>query len=317
MAFGLAACGGSHHSSSAAKASGAAAVTASSSAASGSGGGAASHTSSSAVGSRTSATGATGATGATHSATALPGSVAATVAGRPITVGEYQASYSRELRAATSTGIPLDPPGFGRCAAGFARQYRLFDKRLVHVPHRPIPARQTLVKQCRARLATLKQGAIGQLIEQRWTELQAQADHIAVSAATVNAAVASQRRALGGARAFARYLARTGQSEQQVASQLRLSLIDQRLQQLRLGPQVAVSESQIRAYFTAHHAEFVLPRAKAPKLSTYQTRIRLLLSEQVRAQRAAAATSAFERRWRARTICRPGYVVSSLCANAP
>ena len=69
------------------------------------------------------------------------------------------------------------------------------------------------------------------------------------------------------------------------------------------------------AFFAAHRAEFVLPGHPRPKLAIYAARIRLVLSEQVRSRRAAAATTAFERRWRARTICAPGFVVP-LCANA-
>jgi foldase protein PrsA len=56
--------------------------------------------------------------------------------------------------------------------------------------------------------------------------------------------------------------------------------------------------------------------ATKPQFGAYKARIRLLLEQQLRAQRAAAVTAAYERRWRARTVCRRGYVVP-LCANAP
>jgi foldase protein PrsA len=55
--------------------------------------------------------------------------------------------------------------------------------------------------------------------------------------------------------------------------------------------------------------------ATKPQLGAYKSRIRLLLAQQGRAERAARAMQAYERRWRARTVCRPTYVVPP-CANA-
>lgn len=155
---------------------------------------------------------------------------------------------------------------------------------------------------------------MSQLIQQVWVERQAAAEGIRVSSSAVNAAVAGQRRSLGGSAAYARYLARIGETPQQAADQVRFGLLEQALQQRRLGPPVDVSSAQVAAFFAAHHAEFVIPRQPAPKLATYAARIRLVLSEQVRARRAATASTAFERHWRGVTVCRPGYVVA-LCAN--
>lgn len=59
----------------------------------------------------------------------------------------------------------------------------------------------------------------------------------------------------------------------------------------------------------------ILPAVK-PTLASTSARIRQLLAAQIRARRSAAAIAAFTRRWKARVVCRPGYVVS-LCANAP
>jgi parvulin-like peptidyl-prolyl isomerase len=56
--------------------------------------------------------------------------------------------------------------------------------------------------------------------------------------------------------------------------------------------------------------------ATKPQLGAYPARIRVLLAQQVRAQRTARAMQGYERRRRAATVCRPGYVVP-LCANAP
>ncbi len=182
-------------------------------------------------------------------------------------------------------------------------------------PHSTVPSTSALIKDCRAREQGLRQGAISQLIQQVWVERQAAAEAITVSTSTLAHELAGQRRALGGATGYARYLKRVGQTAPQAAEQLRFSLLEQQLQQRRLGPPVSVSNGRIAAFFAAHHAEFALPGQPNPKLSTYAARIRLVLAEQVRAQRAVAATTAFERRWRAQTICRPGYVVP-VCANA-
>jgi SurA N-terminal domain len=295
-------------------------------------GGSSHHTPSSAG---SNAAGVTSASQATANPTAPPASVAhkaagaakqlsagvvATVAGQPITLTEYQRLYVAETRGSASSPVPLDPPAFTRCAAAMAR---LFTRLATRVPgksgsrpHIAVPAQSVLVKDCHARQQALKQGVMTQLIQQRWLADEAKAEGITVSTTQVNAALARQRQALGGAGAYGRYLARTGQSPQQASDQLRASLVEQQLQQRRLGTAPTVTDNQVAAYFAAHRAEFMLPHHPAPKLSTYSGRIRLLLAEQARGRRVATATTAFERRWRAQTICRPGYL-ASLCANAP
>ena len=258
---------------------------------------------------------------ARQAAKRLPTRVIATIAGHPIMFTDYRQVYSAEVRSLAAGGVPLDPPAFTRCAAGLSIQFKRIQKglpkslRKVHIRRPALPSHGALIKECQARQRGLDQGAISQLIEQQWSELEAQAEGVHVSTASAEAAIARERRALGGSAAYARYLARVGETAQQAVARLRLELIEQRLQQRRLGAQVAVSNSEVSRYFAAHRAEFVIPGAKAPKLSTYRARIRLVLSEQARAQQAAAATTAFERRWRAQTTCRSGYVVP-LCANS-
>jgi transcriptional regulator of acetoin/glycerol metabolism len=145
-----------------------------------------------------------------------------------------------------------------------------------------------VVAQCKARLRAIPEGVVTQLIERQWIELEAAAEGVSVSAAEVDAAIAQEQKALGGAAAYERYLARTGQTPAQAAAQIRLGMIEQQLQARHAGAEPAVSNSQVAAFFAAHHAEFVLPGRPAPKLATYASRIRLLLAEQVRAQRSAA-----------------------------
>jgi SurA-like protein len=257
------------------------------------------------------------------SAKSLRPGVVATVAGAPITIAQYRQVYGAHFHALTADGIPLDPPSFGRCATSMGRQLARSAQqrskatdRHRRAPKLPTPSHAQLVEQCRSRLAGIKQSAMAQLIQQRWVAGEARAEGVSVSDASVNAALARQQRALGGAAAYERYLARTGRTPRQMAGALRETLTEQRLQQRRLGPPITVTDQQVAAYFDAHKAAFELPHQPTPQLSQYEARIRMLLASQARARRAASATLAFERRWRALTICAPAYVVQ-LCANAP
>jgi hypothetical protein len=251
---------------------------------------------------------------ANRAAQSLDSGVVATVAGQEITLAQYQRAYRAQTQSIPSGGIPLDPPSYTRCAAAMARVYsRLKASRRARAPSSPSPA--ALVRQCRARGAGIRQGVMAQLIQQRWLADEARTEGVTVSDSTVNAAVARQQRALGGPVAYKRYLARTGQSEQQARDSVRLVVTEQLLQQRRLGAQASISEQQVTAYFDAHRAEFMLPHHRAPKRSMYEARIRLLLEQEALARSSASATAALERRWRAKTICARGYVVP-LCANA-
>jgi SurA N-terminal domain len=251
---------------------------------------------------------------ARQAAKGLPAVTVATVAGEQISLAQYKLAYAAEFRSLASGGIPVDPPGFAGCAAAMARQFSKL--KLPKGSHVHAPGHAQLVRECRARAAGVKTGVMTQLIQRRWVALEAKAGGISVPASAVDAELVAQRKSLGGAAAYARYLARTGQTEPQIRQALELSLLQQKIQQRNLGAPVNVSTQQVAAFFNAHRAEFVLPKQPHPKLSTYAARIRLLLASQVRSQRASAAGTAYQRRWRAQTICSPGYVVT-LCANAP
>jgi foldase protein PrsA len=56
---------------------------------------------------------------------------------------------------------------------------------------------------------------------------------------------------------------------------------------------------------------------KTTTLAQATPQIRTLLSQQSAQQRAAKFTSDFQKRWKAKTSCRAGYVVALLCKNAP
>jgi hypothetical protein len=58
----------------------------------------------------------------------------------------------------------------------------------------------------------------------------------------------------------------------------------------------------------------IIPAVK-PQLGPYRDRIRQLLSQQALGKQLQAAVAAQQKRLRATTLCRPGFVVS-LCANA-
>lgn len=248
----------------------------------------------------------------------LPSGSVATVAGQPISLAAYDTAYHAQFASLSSGGVPLDPPGYSRCVAAYGKlmgklQAKLPKKSKSHIP---TPSHAQLLKDCQERDRGIKQSVMSQLIQQRWTLGAAQADHIVVSQAEVSRTLASQEKAMGGAAKYAKYLGRVKQTRAQVMATTRLSLIEQALQKRRLGAPAHVSAAQVAAFFSAHHAEFVLPHQKHPKLSTYAPRIRLLLQEQVQSRHAEAANLAYEHHWRSETVCSPGYVVS-LCSNGP
>jgi hypothetical protein len=262
--------------------------------------------------------------GARRAALALAARVVATVAGQPITLAQYWQAYNIQFHAFASGLVPLDPPTYARCAAAMQHEFGRLRQQLAKEKTRgsyavrlPTPSRAALVKECRSRYNGVRTGVMTQLIQQRWILAEARAQGVTISDGQVNSTLARERRARGGpgVGTYGEQLVRLGQTRQQAAETVRLMLTEQALQQHRLAAPVAVSDQQVVAFFNAHHAEFVHPHQPSPKLSTYAPRIRLLLQEQVRAHRLAGSSTDYERRWRARTVCAPGYVVS-LCANA-
>jgi hypothetical protein len=247
----------------------------------------------------------------------LGGGVLAMVGHQSITAAQCQTQLTRSLAA----GIPLgSPPDYSACVSAMrveqAREQKALAKLRKGAPTPPTQSTAMLRRQCAARVTSLVQGALTQLIQSSWIAQQAAAQHITVSDAQVSAALAAQRRAFRSSKLYDQYLARAGLSQAQLTQQERMTLLEQKVYQARLGPPVTVTDQQVATYFQTHIAEFKLPHQPDPKLSTYAPRIKLVLEEQSRFRNAAGANQSYERRWKALTACRPGYVVA-LCANAP
>jgi foldase protein PrsA len=350
---------------------------------------------------------------ATKAAGRLPANVVATVAGQPITLAQYTAAERAQLELFPG-GVPDHPPGYAHCMAALKREFAQLAKRMrsgprAHTKNAPKPPSvSTLRKQCAEREQAARQGALTQLIQAAWSEQEARADHITVSAKEVDAAIATQRKSFKRAALYEKLLRSTHTTRAQLRERTRQMLLNQKLQARRSGPPVKVSDADVERYFHEHQSQFGLPErrdvqvilaktqsqaqqakralqhgtgwkvavkkwsidpatkstggllvgivkgsqdpalsaavfggqrgaligpvkaargwylarvtkitaAQTPQIAPYRQRIRMLLQNQAQARRDSAALQNYQRRWRAKTVCRPGYIVT-LCANAP
>jgi hypothetical protein len=232
----------------------------------------------------------------------LPASVVATVAGQPIT--KAQLDRRRAAAAKAAGGIfAADPPAYTKCVVSLRAMYRrMVPPNSKNKP--PIPKRAALVSQCRERSIGLIAGPMNQLIRATWDAQEAKAAHIAVSQAEVAKALASQRAGRGGEKPYRAYLKRAGLTPATRAQQTHEQLLTQKLAAHRIDT-VPITDAQVDDYLAENEKRL----GKAMNgLSRDSVR------EILKGQAAAKLTEKATAEWRAKTLCRPGYVVP-LCAN--
>jgi hypothetical protein len=279
----------------------------------------------------------------------LSPALVATVAGEPVTKAQFDAAYAPRI-AAMPVGRP-DAPPYKHCVA--LLKSHLTASRTEAAPKLPAPSDSSLRSRCAQRGPAARQGAMMQLIQAAWTQREARPDHIVVSDDDVSDADAAryfdQHRPQFGLperRNIEVILAKTQKQAQLAKRAVRngmvweaaavkwsidfstrasgglLAGVAKGSQETALdGIALSARPGNIAGPVKGRRGWYLVRVTKVeaatkPELGAYKARIRLLLAQQLRAQLAGRATAAYERRWRARTVCRRGYVVP-LCANAP
>ena len=163
----------------------------------------------------------------------------------------------------------------------------------------------------------VKQNALGQLISNQWTIGEAAELGLSVSDAEAQKKLAVQVSKLFKSRQeYLQYIAGSGRTVTDTLLGTRLEIANQQIQQLvERKAQAKVSDAAITRYYRAHKkridAEVKGKQSKQASLRQVEELARTKLSEELVRKEAAAFTSASNEKWRARTSCAPGYVISS------
>lgn len=234
----------------------------------------------------------------------LPADAVAQVEGSAITTATL-GHWMRIAAAATgasegSAAVPV-PPLYTACIAKLAASQ----------PAKPTKAQPSLTHaqmktQCAQRYTALVNSALGYLITADWVIGEADAQRIAVSDRQVHAQLVKLRKgSFANAAAFEAFLRRSHWTVSDLLLRVKVEMLSERLQRKVLAPARHVSSAQVAHYYRANKSRFAHQSLSA---ATPAIRSQLIATQEQ--QRIATFRTAYQRRWRARTNCRTGYVVS-------
>lgn len=168
--------------------------------------------------------------------------------------------WLRVNAGAQSRGGPSavpDPPTFTRCVAAKRRQ--------------PPPASggkpsaDQLKRLCKQEYDQLKRQVMQFLIESEWVEQEAEAQNVTVSESEVERSLEAQKKQFySDDKAYKRFLASSGMTEEEILYRMRVSMLQQKLNaKARKGAKVKEpSEAEVRDYYEKNKRRFAQPELR-------------------------------------------------------
>jgi foldase protein PrsA len=198
----------------------------------------------------------------------VPGNAVATVDGTAITREDYEKWAEITAKSSVQGGaeavIP-DPPTFTRCIATLRRRSR---------PARgqPAPTDVTLRAQCRQQNEALVQQTVGTLIQNIWIEKEAEDQDVSVSDADIRRQFeVTKRQSFRSEKAYQRFLAQSGMTEDDVMERVRIQAIAAALTRKIQNSSSPVTDAQIQSYYNRNKAEFAVPERRDVQLILTRT----------------------------------------------
>jgi foldase protein PrsA len=195
----------------------------------------------------------------------VPGNSVADVAGNPITTQAFNhwMYVAAKSQAAQSPGqpviVPNDPPNFSQCVSNVRKQIPSLAK---------TPAKQ-LKSDCSQLFTSLSSQVMDFLIKAYWYQADAVKQHVNVSAAQVQNAFNTARKAQFPTDAqFQSFLTSTGQTLQDILFRFRVNQI---FTKLLAKHNTTVSQSAIQAYYTQHQSQFGTPESRTMRVVLTKT----------------------------------------------
>lgn len=196
----------------------------------------------------------------------VPSDSVAVVAGNPITrrAHDHWMYIAAQGQAAQNPGAPVivpnDPPSFQNCITQVRKQFPQLAK---------TPA-ATIKSDCGQLFTALSSQVMQFLITGYWYQAEAAAQHIKITPAQINQALAvAKKQQFPNAAAFQSFLTQTGQTESDIVFRVRLNQIFTKL--LAEHPS-GVTSAQIKAYYDSHLSQFGSPQKRDIRIVLTKTK---------------------------------------------
>jgi len=147
-----------------------------------------------------------------------------------------------------------DPPDFARCVATKQKQ---------PTQSRSQPTGAALKKQCKQEYDQLKGEVMQFLIQSEWVQQEAKARDVKVSDAEVSRSFADQKKqAFPNDKAYKKFLASSGMSEQDILYRVKLDQLQQKLTQKVTEDEGKVSSADVKDYYNKNKKRFAQPERR-------------------------------------------------------
>jgi foldase protein PrsA len=203
----------------------------------------------------------------------IPGNAVANVAGNPITLGAFNhwMYVAAKSQAAQSPGnpviVPTDPPNFTQCIATVRAQ----------IPALAKTSAKTLRNDCNQLFGSLSSQVMDFLIKTYWYQADAARQHVNVTDAQVQSALATAKQAqFPTAAQFQTFLTQTGQTLDDIRYRFRVNQIYTKLL-AKHGS--TVTQAQIQAYYNSHLSQFGTPETRNIRIVLTKTQAQALAAK--------------------------------------
>jgi foldase protein PrsA len=246
----------------------------------------------------------------------IPSDAVVRIDGQPITKETFKhwLGVAAAASATTTAGqkavkpVVPEPPDYTACVAHLQAIEPKPDK------GQQAKTQAALKAECEQQYEALKQQTLGFLTSLEWVFDEAREKGVEISDKQVMAHFEELKREQFPKEAeFQKFLADTGQTVADLLVRVKLSMISTKLQEKVTKSYENVSEAQIAKYYAEHKSEYVKGKVQQ-SLEQVKSTIRQQLVAQGQQTALAKFGKELQGRWKARTECRPEYVVQE-CAQ--
>ncbi len=185
--------------------------------------------------------------------------VAAIDGASPVTKSDYQHWADITAKGAagpTGAAVAPDPPNYTKCIAGLRAATKV-------KKGQPKPSDTTLRAQCKQRNQQVIDQTMATLIQSNWIEAEAKQQGVTVSDKDIDKQLAkTKKQSFPTAKAYNKFLAQSGMSNDDVRFRLRIQLLAQKLTAKIQNSAAPVTSAQISAYYAKNKAQFALPERR-------------------------------------------------------
>lgn len=188
----------------------------------------------------------------------VPGDSVAVVDGTGVEKTEYDRFVKLTAGPQAQAGVP-DPPAFTKCVAG--------KRKALPKPAKGQPAQtdQQLKDQCKQEHETLRDNALGTLVNTVWIEKEAEAQDVKVSDAEVRKSFDTQKKQQFPKDAdYKAFLKQSGQTEAQLLAQVRTGELARKITEKITKGKDKVSDAEVKAFYEddKNSAQFGTPETR-------------------------------------------------------